>query len=111
MPGPLEITVRDVKQRLDAGEQLHLIDVREPNEFAICKIEGAVLVPMRSVPGELQDLQAKAGAAPLVVFCHHGMRSLNVVHWLREQGVENCASMSGGIDAWSAVVDASVPRY
>jgi rhodanese-related sulfurtransferase len=111
MPGPLEISARDVKQRLDAGEQLHLIDVREPNEFAICKIEGAALVPMRSVPSELQDLEAKAAAAPLIVFCHHGVRSLNVVHWLREQGVENCCSMAGGIDAWSAVVDPSVPRY
>jgi rhodanese-related sulfurtransferase len=111
MPGPLEITARDVQQRLDAGETLHLIDVREPNEFAIAKIEGGVLVPMRSVPSELQDLQAKATTAPLIVFCHHGVRSLNVVHWLREQGLENCASMSGGIDAWSAMVDPSVPRY
>ncbi len=111
MPGPLEVSVRDVKQRLDAGESLHLIDVREPNEFAMCKIEGATLVPMRTVPGELQDLQSKAATGPLIVFCHHGMRSLNVVHWLREQGLENCASMSGGIEAWSTAVDPSVPRY
>jgi rhodanese-related sulfurtransferase len=111
MPGPLEITARDAKQRLDAGETLHLVDVREPNEFAICKIEGATLVPMRQVPGELVDLQAKASSAPLIVFCHHGMRSLNVVHWLREQGLENCASMSGGIEAWSLTVDPTVPRY
>lgn len=111
MPGPLEISVREVKQYLDEGKTLHLIDVREPNEFAICKIEGAALVPMRTVPGELADLQAKAGTAPLIVFCHHGVRSLNVVHWLREQGIENCASMSGGIDAWSATIDPSVPRY
>jgi rhodanese-related sulfurtransferase len=111
MPGSLEISVRDVKQYLDEGKKLHLIDVREPNEFAICKIEGAALVPMRSVPGELQDLEAKADEAPLIVFCHHGVRSLNVVQWLRQQGVENCASMSGGIDAWSASIDPSVPRY
>ncbi len=111
MPGPLEVSVRDVKQQMDAGAKLHLIDVREPNEFAICKIEGATLVPMRSIPGELQELQAKAVTAPLIVFCHHGMRSLNVVNWLREQGIENCSSMSGGIDAWSDRVDPSVPRY
>jgi rhodanese-related sulfurtransferase len=96
---------------MDAGKTLHLIDVREPNEFAVCKIEGAALIPMRTVPGELQDLQTKSESAPLIVFCHHGMRSLNVVNWLREQGVENCASMSGGIDAWSATVDPTVPRY
>jgi rhodanese-related sulfurtransferase len=111
MPGPLEISVQDVRQRLSSGEKLHLIDVREPHEFAIAKIEGAELVPMRQVPGELQDLTAKADEAPLIVFCHHGMRSLNVVHWLREQGVENCASMAGGIDAWSLQADPNVPRY
>ena len=111
MPSPLEISVREVKQYLDEGKALHLVDVREPNEFAICKIEGAVLIPMRSVPGDLQELQSKSGEAPLIVFCHHGVRSLNVVHWLREQGVENCASMSGGIDAWSTLIDPSVPRY
>ncbi len=111
MPGPLEITVREVQQYLEAGKTLHMIDVREPHEFATAKIEGAVLIPMRTVPAELQDLDAKAAEAPLIVFCHHGMRSLNVVHWLREQGVENCASMAGGIDAWSATVDPTVPRY
>jgi rhodanese-related sulfurtransferase len=111
MPGPLEVSVRDVQQRLSAGEKLHLIDVREPHEFAIAKIEGAALIPMRSVPGELQDLEARADEAPLIVFCHHGVRSLNVVHWLREQGVANCASLAGGIDAWSLQADPNVPRY
>jgi rhodanese-related sulfurtransferase len=111
MPGPLEISVREVKQIMDAGKTLHLIDVREPNEFAVCKIEGAELIPMRTVPGELQDITSKAESAPVIVFCHHGMRSLNVVNWLREQGVKNCASMAGGIDAWSATVDPTVPRY
>ncbi|MEO8098746.1 MAG: rhodanese-like domain-containing protein [Acidobacteriota bacterium] len=111
MPGPLEVTAQSVKQRIDAGETLHLIDVREPNEFAICKIEGARLVPMRTVPGELQDLEKLADQGPLIVFCHHGVRSLNVVNWLREQGLDACASMTGGIDAWSATVDPTVPRY
>lgn len=111
MPGPLEVSATDVKRRLDAGEKLHLIDVREPQEFLLAKIEGAALVPMRSVPGELQDLEKRADEAPLIVFCHHGVRSLNVVHWLREQGLENCASMAGGIDAWSLGVDSGVPRY
>jgi rhodanese-related sulfurtransferase len=111
MPSPLEVDVLDVKKRLDAGEKLHLIDVREPHEFALAKIEGAALIPMRTVPAELQDLDARADEGPLIVFCHHGVRSLNVVHWLREQGVEACQSMAGGIDAWSRVVDPSVPRY
>ncbi len=108
---PLEITASEVSQRLAAGEKLHLIDVREPNEFAICKIDGAELIPMRQVPGELQSLEAKADEGPLMVFCHHGVRSLNVVNWLRQQGVEACQSIAGGIDAWSLTVDSSVPRY
>lgn len=111
MTPPLEISPQEVKRRLDSGETLNLIDVREPHEFAQAKIEGADLVPMRSVPGELHSLEARAEKAPLIVFCHHGMRSLNVVSWLREQGLENCQSMAGGIDAWSLAVDPSVPRY
>ena len=108
---PLEITPVEVKKRLDAGEKLYLVDVREPHEFAIAKIEGAVLIPMRAIPGELQDLEARADEGPLMVFCHHGMRSLNVVNWLRNQGVEACQSISGGIDLWSTTVDPSIPRY
>ncbi|MEI9813014.1 MAG: rhodanese-like domain-containing protein [Acidobacteriota bacterium] len=111
MPGPLEITAIEVQQRIDAGEKLHLIDVREPHEFAVAKIGGASLVPMRSVPGELQELERQADEGLLVVFCHHGMRSLNVVHWLREQGLQNCVSMAGGIEAWSLGIDPTVPRY
>jgi rhodanese-related sulfurtransferase len=106
-----EITPSEVKRRLDAGEKLHLIDVREPHEFAAARIEGGELIPMRQVPGELQALEARADEAPLIVFCHHGVRSLNVVNWLRAQGVEECQSMAGGIDAWSLMVDPTVPRY
>lgn len=111
MPLPLEISPAEVQKRIDAGEKLFLIDVREPHEFAIAKIEGAVLIPMRAVPGELQTLEARADEGPLMVFCHHGVRSLNVVNWLRNQGVEACQSISGGIDLWSTTVDPSVPRY
>lgn len=106
-----EILPSEVKRRLDAGEKLHLIDVREPNEFALARIEGSELIPMRQVPAELQSLEAKTDEAPLIVFCHHGVRSLNVVNWLRQQGIEACQSMAGGIDAWSLGIDPSVPRY
>jgi rhodanese-related sulfurtransferase len=106
-----EISAAEVKRRLDAGEKLHLIDVREPNEFAIARIEGSDLIPMRQVPGELQSLEARADEALLIIFCHHGVRSLNVVNWLRNQGLEACQSMAGGIDAWSVSIDPSVPRY
>jgi rhodanese-related sulfurtransferase len=111
MPFPLEIYPQELKQRLDAGEKLHLIDVREPHEFAIARIENGDLIPMQTIPGALPQLQAQASDGPLIVFCHHGVRSLNVVQWLRGQGIENCQSMAGGIDAWSLTIDPAVPRY
>jgi rhodanese-related sulfurtransferase len=108
---PIETSPQDIQRRIDAGEPLLLIDVREPEEFAITRIEGATLIPMREIPASLQQLEAKSGEATLIVFCHHGVRSLNVAHWLREQGVPACQSMAGGIDAWSTQIDPSVPRY
>jgi rhodanese-related sulfurtransferase len=107
---PLEITPREVKQRLDAGERLRLIDVREPREHQTARIEGAELIPMREVPSALGGLDDPDGA-PLIVVCHHGVRSLKVAQWLREQGIVRAQSMAGGIDRWSREVDPTVPRY
>jgi rhodanese-related sulfurtransferase len=109
MATPIEITPTDVKRRLDSGEALLLIDVREPDEHQVCQIGGATLIPMRSIPQQLERLEETT--AQLIVFCHHGVRSLKVVEWLREQGLADCQSMAGGIDAWSRAVDPAVPRY
>jgi rhodanese-related sulfurtransferase len=106
-----EIHPQEVKSLLNNGGTVKLIDVREPHEHQICCIDGAELIPMGTVPQHLTRLEDDAEEARLIVYCHHGMRSLNVVAWLREKGVENCVSMAGGIDAWSLMVDASVPRY
>jgi rhodanese-related sulfurtransferase len=108
---PLEITPLEVQRRLQAGEKLALIDVREPGEFQLARIGGAELIPMRAVPAELSRLDTQADETPLIVFCHHGVRSLNVVHWLRGQGVGACQSMAGGIDRWSREIDPGIPRY
>lgn len=104
----LEITPREVKAMLDRSAHIRLIDVREPEEHAVCHIEGAELIPMRIIPQHLQNLDDDSY---LCVFCHHGVRSLSVVDWLRRQGVERCQSMAGGIDRWSLEIDPSVPRY
>ena len=106
-----EITPAEVKQRLEAGESIVLIDVRQPEEHAIARIGSSELVPMNTVPHALQSLEEKADNATLIVFCHHGVRSANVVNWLRGQGILACQSMAGGIDRWSTDVDPSVPRY
>jgi rhodanese-related sulfurtransferase len=104
----LEILPRDVKQRLDQGEKLLLVDVREPQEYAICHIEGSVLIPMGTIPANLQKLDTDDD---VICFCHHGMRSMDVANWLRAQGVKSAKSMSGGIDRWSVEIDPKVPRY
>jgi rhodanese-related sulfurtransferase len=111
MERPLEVSVQEVKARLDKGEAVRLVDVREPHEFALCQIEGSELVPMNMVPANLQALEGWADAQDLVMICHHGVRSLNTAVWLRRQGLENVQSMTGGIDAWSLQVDPAVPRY
>jgi len=107
----MEVTPAEVKRRLDAGEKLRLIDVREVGEHQTANIEGAELIPMNTVPQRLAHIEALADEEPVIVFCHHGVRSLNVVSWLRQQGVANSVSMSGGIEEWSLSIDPSVPRY
>ncbi|HEX4134302.1 MAG TPA: rhodanese-like domain-containing protein [Bryobacteraceae bacterium] len=106
---PIEITPEEVADLRKGEMPLRLIDVREPEEHAVCHIEGAALIPMQSIPEHVNELDRSD--TRIVVFCHHGVRSLSVVHWLRRQGVENCQSMAGGIDLWSLTVDRNVPRY
>jgi adenylyltransferase/sulfurtransferase len=104
----LQIDPLEVKRRLDAGEQLLLVDVREPWEFDICRIAGAKLMPLGSLPSNLPVFEQ---ADEIIIYCHHGMRSLDAVAWLRQQGVEGARSMAGGIERWSREVDPAVPRY
>ncbi|MEQ8849556.1 rhodanese-like domain-containing protein [Botrimarina sp.] len=105
----LELSCSELKQRLDAREALLLVDCREPEEHAIVRLGGSVLVPMAQVPGRLGELAADG--RPVVVYCHHGMRSLQAVRWLREQGLADAQSLAGGIDAWSLEIDPAAPRY
>lgn len=108
---PLETSVDEVKRRLAAGE-IRLLDCREPGEYATARIAESPLIPMREIPARLAEVERLAdNAGAVVVYCHHGVRSLNVASWLRQQGLENVQSMAGGIDHWSAVIDPSVPRY
>lgn len=105
-----EVTPRDTKTRLDAGEAFFFLDVRTPEEHAAARVDEATLVPMGEVPARLQELEEHADQ-PIVVMCHHGKRSLQVTAFLRQQGFEHVMSMAGGIDAWSLGVDPAVPRY
>jgi rhodanese-related sulfurtransferase len=108
---PLEISASEVKRKLEASDPLALIDVREHSEHAICRIDGAELIPMLIIPQHLPALRERAAQSQLVFYCHHGVRSLQVVNWLRRQGIASCQSLSGGIERWSLEVDPQVPRY
>jgi rhodanese-related sulfurtransferase len=104
-----EITPEEVKNLTDRNERFTLIDVREPWEHETARIEGATLIPMGEIPNRAhQELDPEDH---IVIYCHHGVRSMNVTAWLRQQGFEKAQSMAGGIDAWSRRVDQKVPVY
>jgi len=102
------ITVRDLKDRLDKGNTIFLLDVREPHEYSMAKIEGSVLIPLGELPTSLDKLNSND---EIVALCHRGMRSADAVGFLMQQGFSNVKNLIGGIDAWSIEVDPEVPRY
>jgi rhodanese-related sulfurtransferase len=104
----LEIKPADVKERLDRGESLVLVDVREQWEYDVCRIEGARLVPLGSLAASLNTLP---DVDEVICYCHHGMRSLDAAAWLRFQGFAKAKSLAGGIERWSVEIDPKVPRY
>ena len=91
-------------------ERPRLIDCREEDELAICRIDGNEWVALGTFPKALGHLAADQERG-IVVYCHHGMRSLRATSFLRAQGVKNAFSMAGGIEAWSVLIDPEVPRY
>ena len=104
----IEISGAELQRRRKAGDKLLLVDVREAWEYDVCRIEGAMLIPMRTIPANLQALD---GDEDVICYCHHGQRSLDVAAWLRSQGVESAQSLAGGIEQWSREIDSAVPRY
>lgn len=107
MPGYENITAGGLKSRLDAGERPVLLDVREPWEFELARIEGSRLISMGELAERVSELDP---AAETVVICHHGARSAYVTRILNRSGFENAYNLEGGLDAYSSV-DASVSRY
>jgi rhodanese-related sulfurtransferase len=103
-----EITVAQLKQKRDAGEQFILLDVREPDEVAIASIAAATTIPMAEIPQHVSSLPTDR---PIVVMCHHGGRSAAVTNFLNTNGYENAVNLAGGIDAWASQIDHTVSRY
>ena len=102
------ITPTELKSRLDKGDQLVLLDVREQWEFDLAKLNGSTLIPLATLPNSLGKLSKET---EIIAICHHGMRSADATNFLLQQGFPNVKNLVGGIDAWSALVDRSVPRY
>jgi adenylyltransferase/sulfurtransferase len=107
---PTDCNVQELKQRIDSGAPPVLLDVRQPEEVAIAAIPGAITIPMGEIPSRLADLEAHADAE-IVVFCHHGMRSAMVQQFLLRHDFTNVRNLTGGIDAFSAEADPTIPRY
>lgn len=107
---PLEVDVQAVQRLRAAGEPFLLLDCREPAEFDLVRIEGAVLLPMSEIVARLGELERHRNEH-IIVHCHHGMRSLQVTQWLRRQNFARVQNMAGGIDAWSQAIDPALPRY
>lgn len=109
---PIEINPDDVSSLLgnQGTHHFRIIDCREEDEWQICRLPEATLVPLSRF-GELAPTAFTDTQAHLIIYCHHGMRSLRAAQWLRERGFAKAQSMHGGIEAWSDLVDPETPRY
>ena len=107
-PPGAEISVLELKARLEKGDEIQLIDVREPHEAAICAIEGARLIPLASLPGRLHEVDM---SRTVVVHCRSGARSAAAVQFLKQAGLSRTYNLKGGILAWAREVDPSLPVY
>jgi rhodanese-related sulfurtransferase len=107
---------QDLQKRIRDGDSLTLLDVREPDERAYCAIPTSpeildIHIPMREIPARLDEIREASTDRELVVYCHHGVRSMMAATWLDAQGIGPILNLDGGIDAWSIDVDRTVARY
>ena len=102
------ISVGELAAMRSAGKEHTVLDVREARELEVCRLEGALHIPIAEIPARTDDLPTNQ---LLVVICHHGARSQMVVDFLRSAGFDNAVNLDGGIDAWACDVDPSMPRY
>ena len=98
----------DLQQRLAAGEDLVLLDVREAMELSIAKLDGVTHIPLGELVARFDELDPER---PIVCICHHGIRSQRAAQFLASREFETVANLRGGIDAWAQSVDPSMPRY
>jgi adenylyltransferase/sulfurtransferase len=107
-PGGVNVAATEIKQRLDRGEKVTWLDVREQWEYDLARIEGAKLIPLRELETRRSELNPDD---EIIVYCHMGVRSLKAIECLNRHGFTKLKNLSGGIEAWSTTADPSVPRY
>jgi sulfur-carrier protein adenylyltransferase/sulfurtransferase len=110
-PPDFETTVLDLKRAIDSGGNPYILDVREPQEYQICRIPGSVLIPLGQVGARVQEIAAAAEGRPIVVQCKMGARSAKATQLLRERGLDRAQNLKGGILAWIDQVDPKQPKY
>jgi rhodanese-related sulfurtransferase len=106
----VDIFPQELAALLKAPNQPHLLDVREPEEHAVAAIPNSRLIPLGQLAGRASELSAWKDE-DVIVYCHHGIRSLHAIHLLKPLGFTRLSNLSGGIDAWSREVDPNVLRY
>jgi adenylyltransferase/sulfurtransferase len=105
--GIAEITPRDLKSRMDRGDDLFILDVREPHEYQICNLKGK-LIPLGELPRRVSELDS---SKEMIVHCRSGKRSADAIHFLQKAGFKKLWNLKGGVLAWSDEVDPSMPKY
>lgn len=105
-----QITVQELAERLQAGQAIHLVDVRQPWEHDVASLPNSQLIPLGELALRHDEVTPEPGSL-IVVYCHHGIRSLNGAHLLNLHGFTEVYSLAGGIDAWSRLIDPTIPRY
>ena len=103
-----EISPQALKQRLDENEAILLLDVREQSEYDIVHLDGALLIPLNTLPHHADNLPADR---EIVVYCHHGQRSLYATAYLHQNGFTDAKNLIGGIDQWAVEIDSTLLRY
>ena len=107
---PRQMRPEDLAEKLKAGEPVYLLDVREPVEHEYCRLSNSVLIPLGELHQRFGEVDPPPGST-IVVYCHHGIRSLSGAAILEANGIPEAYSLAGGIEAWSTLIDPSVPRY
>ncbi|MHB1306952.1 MAG: rhodanese-like domain-containing protein [Limisphaerales bacterium] len=105
-----QLTALDLAARIKLSNPPQLLDVRQPEEHAFVSLPGARLIPLNELPRRWSELEAWKDEE-VVVYCHHGMRSLQAAEFLRQQGFGQVSNLAGGIEAWAVAVDPGLPRY